>query len=831
MTLRQKTLLTIGLTLLCSIAVLYILLSTILLDRFAELERQDVQQKVVQVQNALSDNLTKLRFTIRDWAEWDDTYAFVQDANPTYAKTNLNAATIARLNLNLMIYARATTGEIVFATAFDPALQTARPLPGSIASHLSPNSPLFQHRQPVSTLAGIVLLPEGILMVASHPILPGSGTGEIRGSLIFGRYLSEATVETLAAQTGIATTVHRLDDPQLPASLQQIRAQLSTPDRVVAEPLSDQTIAGYTLINNIYGDPALILRVDVPRRIYQEGQLAQNYLFFFLTVVGIVFGSVTLLLLETLVLSRLSRLSSEVRQIGVLGDSSLRVTVTQSDELSQLAHQLNRMLDTLIDSQRKQRESDARYRTLVEQTSEGIFVIELNTQYLLEANAAFQQLMGYAANEIPQLRLNDIVVDAPGNIERNLKHLKQEKHLVLGEWLCRTKTQEWVTVEVSADLITQGDRQVACILVHDVTQRKHVEEALRQSEARNRALLDAIPDLIVRLKADGTYLDYKAPKDSLSNFFSKHIVGDTVQTVLPDRVAQQAMHHIQQALQTGEMQIYEYQMLVDDRMKDYEARVVVSSEQEVLAIVRDITERKKVERLKNEFVSVVSHELRTPLTSIRGALGLALGGVTGELSDDMRSLLDIACRNSNRLIQLINDILDVEKIESGTLSFRLEPVELVPLIEQAIAANRTYGEQFGVRFELQHPCLEVMVKADGDRLSQVLTNLLSNAAKFSHPDSTVDITISRYQHQIRVAVTDYGSGIPTEFHSRIFQKFAQADSSDSRQKGGTGLGLSISKAIIEKMGGQIGFETQENVGTTFYFDLPEAVDLAETTLG
>ncbi|MBD2461652.1 PAS domain-containing protein [Oscillatoria sp. FACHB-1407] len=699
MTLRQKIVLIIGLTLVCLIAVLYTLLSNVLSSRFAELERQDVQQKMVQVQNALSDDLTKLRFTARDWAEWDDTYAFIQDVNSTYARTNLNTATIARLDLNLMIYAR-PDGEIVFGRAYDAEQQRDRPIPESLMPHLRSDRPLLQHRKPTSSLAGIMLLPEGILMVASHPILPGSGAGPGRGSLIFGRYLSEAIVETLAEKTGLSTTVYRFDDAQLPRAFQQIQAQLLTPDAIWVEPLSSQAIAGYALVNDIYGNPALILRIDVPRRIYQEGQLTKNYLVFFLVIVGTVLSGVTLLFLEKLVLTRLLQISSEVRAIGISGDSSMQVTVTGRDELSQLAHQLNRMLSALNDSQHKRRES----------------------------------------------------------------------------------------------------------------------------EARNRALLDAIPDLILRLGADGTYLDCKAPKDCALDFFAGRMLGETVHAFLPAHTAQQAMNYIHQALQTGEMQVYEYQLLDEGGVRDYEARIVVSGDQEVLTIVRDITDRKRIERLKNEFVSVVSHELRTPLTAIRGSLGLMLGGVTGELSEEARSLLEIACRNSDRLILLINDILDIEKIESGAIDFKLEPIELVPLVEQVIEANRAYGDQLAVQFQLRETVPGVCVKADGDRLAQVLTNLLSNAAKFSPPNSTVDIAIHRYPGTIRVAVTDYGCGIPFEFHSRIFQKFAQADASDSRQKGGTGLGLSISKAIIEKLGGQIGFQTKLGVGTTFYFDLPERGD-------
>lgn len=235
----------------------------------------------------------------------------------------------------------------------------------------------------------------------------------------------------------------------------------------------------------------------------------------------------------------------------------------------------------------------------------------------------------------------------------------------------------------------------------------------------------------------------------------------------------------------------------------------------------NLTERKRIDLLKNEFVSTVSHELRTPLTSIRGSLGLLAGGVAGDLPPSAKTMVDIAYKNSERLIRLINDILDIEKIANGKMAFHLKPQDLVALIEQAIEANRPYGAQFGVDFQLIQALPDVKVLTDSDRLMQVLTNLLSNAAKFSPAGDTVFISMLRLPGSVRVTVTDHGPGIPEEFQQRIFQKFVQADASDTRQKGGTGLGLSIARAIVERLGGKIGFTTAPNQGTTFYFDFPE----------
>jgi len=239
-------------------------------------------------------------------------------------------------------------------------------------------------------------------------------------------------------------------------------------------------------------------------------------------------------------------------------------------------------------------------------------------------------------------------------------------------------------------------------------------------------------------------------------------------------------------------------------------------------LAKEAAERKRLEQVKNEFVSTVSHELRTPLTSIRGSLGLLAGGAVGKFEPAAKNLVDVALRSAERLIRLINDILDIDKIEAGKLQFDIRPVDLVPLAEHALQATGDFARQYGVQFTLVEAPPSVTVQADADRLTQVLTNLLSNAAKFSPKGASVDVSIAPQGGKVRVSVRDRGPGLPEEFQRKIFQRFAQADTSDTRQKGGTGLGLSISKAIIDRLGGRVGFDTKLGEGTTFYFELPQS---------
>jgi PAS domain S-box-containing protein len=251
-------------------------------------------------------------------------------------------------------------------------------------------------------------------------------------------------------------------------------------------------------------------------------------------------------------------------------------------------------------------------------------------------------------------------------------------------------------------------------------------------------------------------------------------------------------------------------------------RAIVAPDRELIyAVARDIEEQKRISQMKNDFVSMVSHELRTPLTSIRGSLGLIAGGIAGELPEKARSLVEIATKNCERLVRLINDILDVEKIESGKMGFRFLPVELAPLLEQASESNRAYAGGYGVELRIAVVAAGARVWGDPDRLLQVVTNLISNAVKFSPRGGVVEITTARGIGDVRVSVTDHGRGITPEFRARIFEKFAQSDSSSTRERGGTGLGLSISRAIVERHHGRIGFTSEPGVATTFYFDLPE----------
>lgn len=243
-------------------------------------------------------------------------------------------------------------------------------------------------------------------------------------------------------------------------------------------------------------------------------------------------------------------------------------------------------------------------------------------------------------------------------------------------------------------------------------------------------------------------------------------------------------------------------------------------------ILHDMSEKKRVEKLKTEFVSAVSHELRTPLTSIRGVLGLLVGGVAGNIPDKAHSMLVMANDNARRLTTLINDLLDFEKLEYGSMQFHFDTLPLHELIDSTLQSNLGYAQSFAIELCYDTPVpATILVRVDAQRFVQVLSNLLSNAIKFSRPHGQVDVRASVIDDQVRIEVQDYGIGISEEFKTSIFQKFTQEDAKAARKYAGTGLGLSLSKTMVEKMGGQIGFISTENLGSCFYITLPIAAAL------
>jgi PAS domain S-box-containing protein len=365
--------------------------------------------------------------------------------------------------------------------------------------------------------------------------------------------------------------------------------------------------------------------------------------------------------------------------------------------------------------------------------------------------------------------------------------------------------------------------------------RARANEALVASEARARAIIDNMLDGLVIVDRESRIRSINPAAERLFGYAPGELLHQPLITLLPKNLGAATEGFLRAARHESMGKPTEWEgKRKNGELFPFELSLFEfwSSEgRNFCGSIKDISERREVDRLKREFVSTVSHELRTPLTSIRGALGLVAAGAAGPLPERAKGLIEIALKNSERLTRLVNDILDLEKIESGNLEFRMEELELGPLLSAGIDANRSYADQYGVGLVLENGAPGARVRADPDRLTQLMTNLLSNAVKYSSRGDDVRLRVARRGGQVRLEIVDRGPGIPDEFLSRIFARFQQADSSDTRQKGGTGLGLAISRLIAEKLGGKIGFETELGRGTTFWVELPETREIVAETTG
>jgi PAS domain S-box-containing protein len=392
----------------------------------------------------------------------------------------------------------------------------------------------------------------------------------------------------------------------------------------------------------------------------------------------------------------------------------------------------------------------------------------------------------------------------------------------------------WVLLSVSL-VRDSNDAPVHFVVqIQDFNERIAAEMAIREREDYLRTLLDNVLDAIITIDQQGYIETFNHAAERIFGYSHLEVSGHRATLLLPEPQRSMRARYLSHFLKTGIQQMLGKDIELTALRSNGEtftielaiSQISHQGERRFIAVIRDIEERKRIERMKNEFVSTVSHELRTPLTAIAGSLGLVNGGALGAVPASMQQMLQIAQDNSQRLNLLINDLLDMEKLVAGKMLFELQNEPLQPLLEQAIEENQPYAAHLHVRLRLEGPATPAVVQVDRLRLAQVLANLLSNAAKFSPQGQAVEVRVTQHGTRVRVSVSDHGPGVPENFQPRIFSKFSQADATDTRQKGGTGLGLAISKEIIERMDGRIGFDSQPGQGATFWFELTNLAQVA-----
>lgn len=474
---------------------------------------------------------------------------------------------------------------------------------------------------------------------------------------------------------------------------------------------------------------------------------------------------------------------------------------------------------------------ERRLSSILSTLADGVVTIDSDGT-ILSVNQAAERIFGYSTDEVKSKNFRFLLpkTERRGRLAFFENYVRQGKgeHTGTGrEVTGLRKNGAEFPLEVAVSSLEIDGKQMFTSVVRDLTAQKETESRLK----RQSWVLNNIADPVLVTDPEGNIIGCNPAAETALGYERVELLGTPVISLLAD-AAEQAKQTMRAEARTvadsGEIWRSEFHI----RRKDGAVRLFANTTTGLLdergtlvgriSVNRDVTEQREIDRMKSEFISVVSHELRTPLTSIMGSLGLIKSGAMGEVNEDVAGMINIAHSNSDRLIRLINDILDLEKIEAGKMDFNLEQLDATALLSQAETDNQGYAEKNDVTLKVSRQMRDVSVYADKDKIAQVFANLLSNAIKFSPAGGTVELGAYRHGQTIRFFVTDHGPGIPDKFRERIFGKFSQADSSATRAKGGTGLGLSICKMIVERLQGTIGFNSVVDEGSTFFFDLPEA---------
>ena len=533
-------------------------------------------------------------------------------------------------------------------------------------------------------------------------------------------------------------------------------------------------------------------------------------------------------------------------EIGVMA-RIYQALIGQVEEAHTHLAEMNSKLEARVAERTRALEmSEVRQRSIVENIIDGLITID-EKGTVASFNPAASNIFGYSAAEVMGRNIKMLMPD-PYTSEHDgylYNYLSTGEKKVIGigrEVAGQRKDGSTFPMELAvSEMLINGERMFTGI-VRDITERKQAEQKFQEMNAVRQGILDSANFTIITTDTEGLIQTFNQGAEHNLGYNEDEMIGKQSPAILHDldevvaRAAELSKElgvNIEPGFEVfvakarmGEADENEWTYVRKDGSRFpvlLSVTAIRDKENDIkgfLGIGLDITERKKVESMKSEFISTVSHELRTPLTSIRGALGLVLGRSADQFSDKTRNMLEMANRNSERLTLLINDILDLEKIESGRLEFDFVTVDLVALARRALEDNEGYAQTHQVKLQLDTMLDSASVWGDEHRLLQVFANLISNAVKYSPSEGQVEISVTLHEGGYRVAVRDHGKGIPEEFYGRIFQRFAQADSSDTREKGGTGLGLSITKAIVEFHNGQIGYESEPDKGAEFHFDLP-----------
>jgi PAS domain S-box-containing protein len=494
----------------------------------------------------------------------------------------------------------------------------------------------------------------------------------------------------------------------------------------------------------------------------------------------------------------------------------------------------------LIRHSMRQREalhdSAARINTIVNNVVDGIVTVDADGM-IESINHSAERMFGYGASEVMGREFVVLIEECCRNSYLDQLRGVSGDHVTHSfltdecEGLGLRQDGSTFPIELAINQVTVKGRRLLIHIVRDVTERKQADQKLRLAAS----VFENMTEGIVVTDVDGTIQSVNPAYLTITQYRGEELLGKNPRLLKSGKQDREFYERMWASIRgsghwQGEIwnrrkngEIFP-QWVSINAIEDNRGRTT-----NYVGVAWDISALKASQQMKEEFITTISHELRTPLTSVLGSLGILMENMTEQLPEQAQRLITLAHSNSRRLVRLISDILDIEKIEAGKMTFQFEPLELTALVSRVIEDSKALAEQAHVTISCQTLTTDTWINGDADRMMQAVSNLLSNAIKFSPPGEPVEVVVGAHGPMLRVEVTDHGPGIPKEFHSQIFKKFAQAAQSNRGWKAGTGLGLSIVKLIVQQHGGLIDFQSTPGVRTIFCIDLPRADGMRSAT--